>query len=117
MSIRTEKVASVIKKSLAQYLSDLALEHESGLVTITSVKLTKDLHIAKVYISIFGGQTGPGEFMKILENSRQEIRTHVAHNVRLRFAPELRFYLDDTLDQIEHIQKLLKNVQPDKDNS
>ena len=110
MSVRTEKVASVIKKGLAQYLSDLAFESNAGLVTITTVRLTKDLHIAKIYISIFGGKSGPGEFMNVLDDRKQELRMQLAHSVRLKFTPELRFYLDDTLDQIDHIQKLLKNV-------
>jgi ribosome-binding factor A len=113
MSIRTEKVASVIKKALAQPVSDIAYELAAGLVTITAVRLSKDLHIAKIYVSLFGGKVGPGEFIDELDNRKQELRMYVAHNVRLKFAPELRFYLDDTLDQIDHIQRLLRNIEQD----
>ena len=111
MSIRAERVASVIKRVLAQPVSDLANEYNAGLVTVTTVRLTNDLQIAKVYVSVYGGKTSPPEFVDILEKNAGEFRTIVGNNVRLRFTPELRFYLDDTLDQMEHIQKLLDSVK------
>ena len=111
MSVRSEKVASVIKRILAKPLTDLSEEHNAGLVTITSVKLSNDLQIAKIYVSIFGGKISPPKFLSILEGHVRELRHHVGANVRLRYTPELRFYIDDTLDQIEHIQKILDSVK------
>ncbi len=110
MSIRTEKVASVIKKALAKPLTDLAYEANAGLATLTSVKVTNDLQIAKLYISVYGGKITPLEFLAFVEKRKGELRSHVASNVRLRFVPELRFYLDDTLDQIDRIQDLLDSI-------
>lgn len=110
MSIRTEKVASLIKRTIAGYVSELARDNSAGLVTITSVRLTKDLHIANVYVSIFDQKNGPDYFMSILSEHSSSIRSLVGRNVRLRYTPELRFFLDDTLDQIEHIQKLLNST-------
>lgn len=113
MSLRTEKVASVIKRTLAQPISDYAKEVFAGLVTITDVRLTNDLQIAKVYLSVYAGKVTPAQFVNMLEKKVGELRSYVGSKVRLRFTPELRFYIDDSLDQIEHIQKLLDSVKKD----
>lgn len=114
MSIRTEKVSSVIKRILAKPLSDIAHEVGAGLVTVTAVRLSKDLHIAKVYISSYGGKISTASLITFLESRSGELRSIVGANVRLRYTPELRFYLDDTLDQIENIQKLLNSLHDEK---
>ncbi len=111
MSIRAEKVASVIKRSLVEPVNQLAEEYSAGLVTITSVKLTKDLHIAKIYVSIYGKKEGPGAFMDVLRDNSKMLRGQLGHKIRLRFTPELRFYLDDTLEQMEHIQNLINSIK------
>jgi len=114
MSIRTDKVSSVIKRILAKPLSDIAHEYHAGLVTVTAVRLSKDLHIAKVYLSSYGGKISTASFISMLEPRTGELRSIVGSNTRLRYTPELRFYIDDTLDQIENIQKLLNSLNDEK---
>ena len=114
MSIRTEKVASVVKRTLTKPISELAQSHSCGLVTITSVRMSKDLQIAKVYMSIFGGKISPGEFIELLERNSGSLRHYIGSNLRLRFTPELKFFLDDTLDQMEHIQNILVQTKTKK---
>ena len=111
MSVRAEKVASLIKRALVKPVNQLTEEYSAGLVTITSVKLSNDLHIAKVYVSIYSNQGGPGEFLDVLQEKSKMLRMELAHKVRLRYTPELRFYLDDTLEQMEHIQDLLNSIK------
>lgn len=113
MSIRTDKVSSLIKRVLAKPITDLANEHKAGLVTVTAVRTSPDLKIAKVYLSIYGNKIAPGSFLDILESEKGKIRHEMAKEVRLRFTPDLKFFLDDTLDQIEHIQRLLDSVKDD----
>ncbi|MBM2814985.1 MAG: ribosome-binding factor RbfA [Ignavibacteria bacterium] len=111
MSSRIEKVASVVKRTLAQPLSDFAREHNAGLVTVTSVLLTRDLQIAKVYFSIYGGTTTPEKFLSLLEVYKSQFRQQLGSQLRLRYTPDIRFFIDDTLDKMEHIQKLLDSVK------
>jgi len=111
MSIRAEKVASVIKKVIAEPISEIAHQFTSGLVTVTSVKLSNDLQIARVYISIYGNKISKGELLSQLEKSKSEIRYLVGKEVRLRYTPEIKFYLDDTLDEMEHIQELIDKAK------
>ncbi len=112
MSIRTEKVASTIKKILVRPISDLAREYYPGaLVTVTSVRLSPDLKTAKVYLSFYGRDVSPGTIIDKLEEKKSHIRAEVGAKIKLRFTPDLRFFIDDTLDQIEHIQDLLNSVK------
>lgn len=113
MSIRAEKVASTLKRTIAQPINDIAKELSAGLVTVTSVKMTADLQLARIYLSIFGKKSSPGEFISELEQRKGELRKIVGNQIRLRHTPDLQFFLDDTLDQIERIQDLLDSVKKD----
>lgn len=113
MSVRAEKVASVLKKELAQPINDIVSEVGKGLVTLTSVRLSKDLSIAKVYLSLYGKDLTPGDVFDTLERRKGELRHILGSKIRLRITPDLKFFLDDTLDQMEHIQELLDSVKKD----
>ncbi len=112
MSIRTEKAASTIKRIMAKPIGDLAGEYYPGsLVTITSIRLSPDMRLAKVYLSFYGKSISPGAFIDILTEKKGYIRSVIGAGIRLRFTPDLKFFIDDTLDQIEHIQSLLDSVK------
>lgn len=116
MSIRTEKVASEIKKALAKPISDLATGLNAGLVTLTTVRISPDLKIAKVYISLYAGNIPTAEFIDYLSSRQGYIRHILGTKIRLRYTPELKFFIDDTLDQIEHIQKVLDSAKMSTDD-
>jgi ribosome-binding factor A len=98
-----EALSNQFQRSLPEYLD--------GMVTVVSVKMTSDLRIAKIYISIYRSQTDPDILIKRLNTHSAEIRMELAHHVSMRFIPELRFYRDDTLDAAERIDKLLAEVR------
>lgn len=111
MSIRTEKVASVIMEALSEPLRRIASEIRAGLITVTSVKMSPDLQIAKVYISAIGGKASIADVLQAIDAGKHTIRKHVASRVQLRFAPELRFYRDETMDAMEQIQNLVEQTK------
>lgn len=111
MSIRTEKVAALIKDVLVEPMRKIASELSAGLITITSVKVTDDLQIAKVYVSAFGGKAGITEVLERIETDKKKIRSFVARQVNLRYAPDLRFYKDEMLDAMDNISTLLNTVR------
>jgi len=112
MSFRSDRISSVIQQSLAQPVSDLGREYNKGsLVTVTSVRVSADLSIAKVYISVLAGQLTPLEMITIFDDKKKYLRAIVAKREKLKNTPELRFFLDDTLDQMENIQKLIDSTK------
>ena len=116
MSIRTEKVAGLIKEVLTEPLRKIASELSAGLITVTSAKVSDDLQLAKVYISVFGGKAGITEVMERIETDKKRIRAYVARQINLRYAPDLRFYKDEMLDAMDNITSLLDGVrQQDKE--
>jgi ribosome-binding factor A len=111
MSIRAERVAGEIQKVLSEPIAELARENKAGIATVTSVRMSPDLQIAYVYVSVYGGKISPQAFMNIIETVKPELRQLVGSKVRLRLTPELRFFYDDTFDKIERIEQLLKEAK------
>ncbi len=113
MSIRTERIASVIKDDLGGIL----LKYQSNnIITITSVKVTPDLSMAKVFISILDSSGyEKAAFQKLVEKTA-EIRMELASKMRhqVRKIPEIIFYDDDTAEYAEKMEKLFRKVKDEK---
>lgn len=117
MSIRTERVASVIKERIGEILIRDYSDPSNGFITVTDVKMTPDLKIAKVYFSVFGSEEIQERAMKMLEGGKQHIRGLVASYVQLKFAPTLQFYLDHTLEEADRINRLINKIHQDERKS
>jgi ribosome-binding factor A len=115
MSYRIDKVEHLIKEEISliflHRLSDLNL----GFITITNVRLSPDLKIAKIYLSVLEKEKRTLVLNKI-EDKKGYIRTELAHRIRIKFIPELKFFIDDTLDYVEKIEGLIKKIHEDDDN-
>lgn len=106
---RQKKIARLLQKDLGEIIQIEGRGWFPGvMITVTQVKVTSDLSIARVYVSIFGKESG--EVIRQIEMRGKEIRKLLGLRVKnqLRQIPELRFYIDDSLDYIENIEKLLK---------
>ncbi len=110
MSIRTERVASLLKEEIGTILSREYSSTEYGFITVTEVHMSPDLKIAKIYFSIFAAPEKQAATMKMLEEQKQHIRGEVAHRVRLKFAPALQFYHDTTMDEVDKINRLINKI-------
>lgn len=109
-STRQLKVARLIQKELASVFQKKSSILAPGvLLTITLVRVSPDLSFAKVYVSIFPVKDKETILKKIKENVK-DIRMELGKKVKnqLRIVPELAFYIDDTLDYADKIDKLLK---------
>lgn len=111
MSIRTQKVAGLIREYLSEPLRRIASEMSAGLITVTSVRVSDDLKIATVYLSVYGGKASPANVLARIKDDKGRIRHAVSSRINLRSAPDLRFFLDDTLNTMEEIQSLLDRVK------
>ena len=109
-STRQLKVAKELQKDLAEIIRSKGMAAFGGaMVSVTEVRISPDLSVAKVYVSVFPSSKAEAVMQMINENSRAlrgELGRHVAK--QLRIGPELVFFLDSTLDYVEHIDELLK---------
>ena len=107
---RQQKVARQIQKDLAEIIRARGMAaYDGALLTVSGVKITPDLALAKVYVSIFPSLKAEA-VMQRLEEETSRLRGELGRRVakQLRIVPEIVFYLDDSLDYVEHIDELLK---------
>ena len=108
---RQAKISRLLQKELSEILRLQTAKTHGILVSVSAVRISPDLSIAKAYLSIFPSSKAQDILENITRNAKT-IRYELAQKVRfqLRKTPELSFYLDDSLDYIENIDKLLNNT-------
>ncbi len=111
MSLRTQKISSLIKRVLSSEISRLANENSAGFASISTVKMSKDLSVANIYFNLLNSKLTSDDFTAILNDNKGKLRSIVASEIRMRMAPELRFFYDDTLEQMEATENLLDEVK------
>jgi len=110
MTLRTDRVASLIKEEVGMLLSQRYQAAEYGLVTVTEVRVTPDLRIANIFISIMGDDARKQSTLRAIELDKKSIRSHLGANVRTKFTPEINFHLDDSLDRMEKIDSIIRKI-------
>lgn len=109
-NIRQKKIGELIRKELSTiFQRNGTTTHGGGMVTITSVDVTPDLMIARVYLSLFNIKNSE-KFLEELTEKMHEFRGQLGHEIRhqVRHIPELEFRLDDTLNNVFRLEELLK---------
>lgn len=109
--VRVEKVREMIKQEVSNILLNDIKDPRVKFVSVTEVEATNDLRHAKIYISLYGNEEEKTATLEGLERSLGFIRTEIAKRIRLRFAPELSFCVDKSMEYSDHIEKLLKKIQ------
>ncbi len=110
---RQKQVAAVLEKELNDIFQRLGLSMmDGGMVSIASVKITPDLFDARIYISFFK-VADTVTALKTIEGRSWEIKKELTARVRhqLRSMPQLSFYIDDTLDYVDKIDQLFKDIK------
>ncbi len=109
-STRQKKIGRLIQKEMSEIFQREVREIIMGtMVSVTVARITSDLSVAKVYLSIFPPQNKEEVYKNIVKHA-SAIRYTLGQRVgkQLRVIPELQFYIDDSLDYIENIDSLLK---------
>ena len=110
MSIRTERVASLIKQEIGTILTRELNDPKNGFITVTDVRMTPDLRVARVSFSVFGDEKVKTRAMNFLNREKPMIRGIVGSHLRLRFTPALEFFLDESMETADRIHRLLKKI-------
>ena len=118
-SIRQKQVGELIRRYFAMILTEegVNIYGRDKLVTVTEVKMTPDLLVAKIYISVYGTENKQ-EVILQLEDNYPRLRQAISSKVgkQMRRVPEIEFFLDDTVDEMYRVDELLNRVEKeDKD--
>ena len=108
-STRQHKVSRLLQKELGDYFQKQGPAILPGkMITVTVVRISPDLGLAKVYLSLFPGDKHK-EDIKVIEDRAGSVRSEMGRRLgkQLKHIPEFVFYLDDSLDYIDHIEELL----------
>ena len=108
-STRQAKISRLLQKELSEIFRVQTARLGGVIVTVSSVKVSPDLSVAKVYLSVFPSSRSQ-EILENIKESARTVRYELAGKVRfqLRRGPELAFYLDDSIDYVERIDQLLE---------
>ena len=105
---RQNKIARLIQKDLSNIFQAQTRQTRNLLVSVSVVRVSPDLSVAKAYLSVFPSERAQ-EVLQNINDHASEVRYELGRLERhqLRIIPELRFFLDDSLDYVEHIDELL----------
>ncbi|MFY7840157.1 MAG: ribosome-binding factor A [Lacibacter sp.] len=113
---RQKQIAGVIHEEMTGIFQKLGLSMiDGGLVSISSVKVTPDLLEARIYVSVFQAKDNEAVLKKV-EEKAFEIKRDLAAKMKnqLRRIPEIKYYLDDTLDHVFKMEELFKKIDEEK---
>jgi ribosome-binding factor A len=116
-SQRQLRVGELIRHALAELFARGEVHDpviEGHLITVPEVRMTADLRLATIYIMPLGGRDA-ADVIAALDRNKKFLRGEIAHRVNLKFAPEIRFRIDERFDEAERIEKLLRTPQVRRD--
>ena len=116
-SQRQLRVGELVRHAISDLLSQGSVHDpalEGHIITVPEVRMSPDLKLATIYIMPLGGH-GIDNVIAALDRNKKFLRGEVAHRVNLKFAPDLRFRVDERFDEAERIEKLLRTPAVQKD--
>ncbi|MCK9431742.1 MAG: 30S ribosome-binding factor RbfA [Candidatus Omnitrophica bacterium] len=108
---RHERVEAAIKKEVSLIIHDQIKDPRVGFVTITKVDLSKDLRNAKIFYSVLGPEDARKKTKEALDSALGYIRTLIAERINLRFATEIAFYEDHSVEYSVKIEEILNRIK------
>jgi ribosome-binding factor A len=116
-SQRQLRVGEIVRHAVADLLAQGAVRDadlEGHIITVPEVRMSPDLKLATIYVMPLGGKDTE-KVIAALARNKKFLRGEVAHRVNLKFAPDLRFRVDDRFDEAERIEKLLRTPAVQRD--
>ena len=112
--LKAERMDHILLKEISRILQFELKNTKLGFVTVTDVQCTKDLSLAKVYVSFLGQQTRNDAGLRVLNQSKGFIRSNLAKKIKIRKMPDLVFVQDLSLEQGNRIEKILHDLHQEQ---
>src|SRR2546426_6663513 len=110
-SHRPERVAEMIRQTVAAFLTGNARDPRIGFVTVTAVEVSADLSHDDVRVSVMGSDEEKAKSLEGLASAARFLRAQLSEELHLRTSPELHFHLDRGLEHAQHIDRVLKGLK------
>ena len=110
---RADRVSGLVQEVLSELLKKRIHDPRLAMATITRVKMSRDLKIARIYFTIYGDSQKSEAAAKGFDSARGFIKRSLAGRLGLRYMPDLKFFYDDSFDYGSHIDQLLKKISTD----
>lgn len=111
---RLKRVGELVREEIAGLLAKGLKDPRIGFVSVLAVRVSNDLRYANVYVSLYGAEADRKSSLIGLKNSAGWIRRELGKRVRLRYTPELRFFEDDTLDRVYHMEEVFREIHEEE---
>jgi len=110
---RADRVSVLIREVLSELLKKKIHDPRLAMATISSVKMSRDLKLARIYFTIYGDSKKSEAAVQGFESARGFIKRSLAPKLGLRYMPDLKFFYDDSFDYGSHIERLIKKIATD----
>ena len=111
MSQRSAQVAEELRKIISNIFLKDVNDPRVGFITVTRIELTNDLRYARVYYSVLGDQDSKQATVEALEENLSQIRRLAIQRINMKFAPEMHFILDTSIEKGMEIENILKKIK------
>ncbi|MBC8003356.1 MAG: 30S ribosome-binding factor RbfA [Opitutaceae bacterium] len=112
MSVRIQRVQELLKREIGEIIRRLLPVSVVGVITVNDVIATGDLKLATVYVGVLGGPDEKKRALRLLQEQRKTIQGEVGRQVVLRFTPQLRFVVDESIERGNRVLQILEELEP-----
>ena len=104
---RSDRVAQQIQDIISNIIATKVIVQGLGLATVTKVKTAQNLRFSRIYLSFMGNSIDPEELVKLMNYNIKEYRFHLGKELQIKYVPQIKFYYDNTFEEMEKINKLI----------
>lgn len=113
---RAVRMGEEIQKIMGDIFQHQVQIAKAGLLTVTGVKMSSDLRVAHVSISLLQPERTPEAVLTELKKRRKEVRFHLGNELQVKYIPDVRFHIDESMDTSARIDAILEDIHKDKES-
>ncbi len=111
MKSRMLKINSLMKRELSDIIGNELRGEDLGFITVMGIEVSRDLRHAKAFVSIMGGEKQKQAGLRGLIKAKSFIQRELGHRLSMKFIPDMKFIMDDSLDYAMHIDEVLRKIK------
>tara|TARA_Y100001978_G_scaffold196349_1_gene205798 strand:- start:6401 stop:6769 length:369 start_codon:yes stop_codon:yes gene_type:complete len=114
---RSDRVAQQIQDIISNIIATKVIVQGLGLATVTKVKTSQNLRFSRIYLSFMGNSILPEELIILMNRNVKEYRFHLGKELQIKYVPQIKFYHDNTFEEMEKISNLINKSKTNETNA